>query len=48
MAAAAEMGAIIAPPIPAFYHKPQTLMDIVDHTVERVMDLLGVPGRCGL
>ena len=37
------MGAIIAPPVPAFYHKPQTVMDIVDHTVERVMDLLGVP-----
>ena len=43
MTAVAEMGAIIAPPIPAFYHKPQTVMDIVDHTVERVMDLLGVP-----
>ena len=43
MAAVAEMGAIIAPPVPAFYHKPQTVMEIVDHTVERVMDLLGVP-----
>jgi flavin prenyltransferase len=43
MATVAEMGAIIAPPVPAFYHKPQTVMDIVDHTVERVMDLLGVP-----
>jgi 4-hydroxy-3-polyprenylbenzoate decarboxylase len=43
MTAAAEMGAIIAPPIPAFYHKPQSAMDIVDHSVERVMDLLGVP-----
>ena len=43
MAAAAEMGAIIAPPIPAFYHKPETVEDIVDHSVERVMDLLGVP-----
>jgi 4-hydroxy-3-polyprenylbenzoate decarboxylase len=43
MATVAEMGAIIAPPVPAFYHKPQTVMDLVDHTVERVMDLLGVP-----
>ena len=38
-----EMGAIIAPPVPAFYHKPETVMDIVDHSVDRVMDLLGLP-----
>jgi flavin prenyltransferase len=37
----AEMGAIIAPPIPGFYHQPQTVMDIVDHSVDRVLDLLG-------
>jgi 4-hydroxy-3-polyprenylbenzoate decarboxylase len=43
MAALAEMGAIIAPPLPAFYHKPETIIDIVDHSVERVLDLLGVP-----
>jgi 4-hydroxy-3-polyprenylbenzoate decarboxylase len=43
MTALAEMGAIIAPPIPAFYHHPQTVMDIVDHSVERVLDLLGLP-----
>jgi flavin prenyltransferase len=43
MAAVTEMGAIVAPPIPGFYHKPQTVMDIVDHSVERVMDLLGIP-----
>jgi 4-hydroxy-3-polyprenylbenzoate decarboxylase len=43
MAALAEMGAIIAPPVPAFYHKPQTILDIVDHTVDRVLDLLGLP-----
>ena len=43
MTALAEMGAIVAPPIPGFYHKPQTLMDIVDHSVERVLDLLGLP-----
>jgi flavin prenyltransferase len=43
MTALAEMGAIIAPPVPGFYHKPQTVMDIVDHSVERVLDLLGLP-----
>jgi len=42
LAALAEMGAIIAPPIPGFYNDPQTVMDIVDHSVDRVMDLLGV------
>lgn len=39
MATLAEMGAIIAPPMPAFYNKPKTLDDIVDHTVGRVLDL---------
>jgi flavin prenyltransferase len=43
MAALAEMGAIIAPPVPAFYQMPQTVMDIVDHSVDRVLDLLGLP-----
>ncbi|HKE22908.1 MAG TPA: UbiX family flavin prenyltransferase [Bryobacteraceae bacterium] len=43
MTALAEMGAIIAPPIPGFYHRPQTVMDVVDHSVDRVMDLLGLP-----
>jgi 4-hydroxy-3-polyprenylbenzoate decarboxylase len=43
MVALTEMGAIIAPPIPGFYHRPQTVMDIVDSSVDRVMDLLGLP-----
>ena len=43
MTALSEMGAIIAPPVPAFYHHPETVMDIVDHTVDRVLDLLGLP-----
>ena len=43
MTALAEMGAILAPPVPAFYHQPQTVAEIVDHSVDRVMDLLGVP-----
>jgi 4-hydroxy-3-polyprenylbenzoate decarboxylase len=42
MTALAEMGAIIAPPVPAFYHKPQTVSDIIDHSVDRVLDLLGL------
>lgn len=43
MTALAEMGAIIAPPIPGFYNHPSTVADIIDHSVDRVMDLLGVP-----
>lgn len=43
MTALAEMGAIIAPPIPGFYHRPETVMDLVDHSVDRVLDLLGLP-----
>jgi 4-hydroxy-3-polyprenylbenzoate decarboxylase len=39
MLAASEIGAIIAPPLPAFYSKPATLEDMVDHTVGRVLDL---------
>jgi 4-hydroxy-3-polyprenylbenzoate decarboxylase len=35
----AEMGAIIAPPVPAFYNRPETIDDIIDHTVGRVLDL---------
>jgi flavin prenyltransferase len=37
-----EMGAIIAPPVPAFYSRPTTLEDMVDHTVGRVLDLFGI------
>ncbi len=43
MTALAEMGAIIAPPIPGFYNNPQTVMEIVDHSVDRVLDLLDLP-----
>jgi len=43
MTALAEMGAIIAPPAPAFYHHPQNIGEIVDHSVDRVLDLLGIP-----
>ena len=43
MAALAEMGAILAPPVPGFYHHPQTVADIVEHSVDRVLDLIGLP-----
>lgn len=43
MTALAEMGAIIAPPIPGFYNKPETVLDLVDHSISRVIDLLGIP-----
>ena len=39
MAQLSEMGAIIAPPVPAFYNRPETLEDMVTHTVGRVLDL---------
>ena len=39
----AEMGAIIAPPIPGFYHQPQSIMELVDHSVDRALDLMGLP-----
>ena len=39
---AALMGAIIAPPVPAFYNKPQSVAEIVDDTVGRLLDLLGI------
>jgi flavin prenyltransferase len=42
MTSVTEMGAIVFPPVPAFYHRPQTVADIVDHTVSRVVDLLGL------
>jgi 4-hydroxy-3-polyprenylbenzoate decarboxylase len=43
MVSLSEMGAIVAPPVPAFYHKPQTVDDIIDSNVDRVLDLLGLP-----
>jgi len=42
MTALSEMGAIIAPPVPAFYAKPKSVQDIVDHSVGRVLDLFGL------
>ena len=45
MVALTEMGAVVAPPVPGFYHKPQTVLDVVDHSVDRTLDLLGLPAR---
>lgn len=41
MVAAAEMGAVILPPVPAFYFGPRTIEDLVDHTVGKIFDQLG-------
>ncbi len=43
MLTATELGAVVCPPMPAFYTRPQTLDDIVDHSVARVLDLLALP-----
>ncbi|MFC1592712.1 UbiX family flavin prenyltransferase [Candidatus Omnitrophota bacterium] len=37
-----EMGAIIMPPVPAFYHRPQTIKDLVDHTIGKILDIFGI------
>lgn len=42
MVAVTEMGAIVAPPLPAFYLRPQTVQDVIDASVARVLDLLDV------
>lgn len=42
MLALSDMGAIIAPPVPAFYAKPASLDDMIDHSIGRVLDLFGI------
>ena len=37
-----EMGAVVMPPVPAFYHRPESLDDVVNQTVNRVLDQLGI------
>jgi 4-hydroxy-3-polyprenylbenzoate decarboxylase len=37
-----EMGGVVFPPLPSFYHQPATIADMVDHTVARVIDLVGI------
>ena len=43
MTSVTEMGGIVFPPVPSFYHRPQSLADMVDQSVSRVLDLLGLP-----
>ena len=43
MLALAEMGGVVLPPMPAFYQRPKTIDDIVNHTVGRILDRLGIP-----
>ena len=43
LTALAEMGAVILPPMPAFYNRPKQIEDLVDHTLARVLDRLGLP-----
>ena len=43
LTALAEMGAVILPPMPAFYNRPKQIDDLVTHTLARVLDRLGLP-----
>ncbi len=38
-----EMGAIVAPPIPSFYHRPETIDDLINHAIGRALDVLDFP-----
>ncbi|MES2258700.1 MAG: UbiX family flavin prenyltransferase [Pseudomonadota bacterium] len=42
MTAVTEMGGIVFPPLPSFYHQPQTIAEMIDHTVGRVLDLFDI------
>jgi flavin prenyltransferase len=43
MTSVTEMGGIVFPPVPSFYHRPQSIAEMVGHSVSRVVDLLGLP-----
>jgi 4-hydroxy-3-polyprenylbenzoate decarboxylase len=42
MSRAADYGAVILPPMPAFYHKPKSLMDIIHHSIGKALDQVGI------
>lgn len=42
LARAAEIGAVIAPPVPAFYMRPRSIDDLIDHSIGRALDLFGI------
>ena len=43
MLTAASQGAVILPPVPAFYHKPETITELIQHTVGKVLDCFDIP-----
>ena len=45
MISVTEMGGIILPPVPSFYHKPKTIMDIVDQTIGKALDQFDIPNQ---
>ena len=45
MIAVTEMGGVILPPVPSFYHKPQTIGDIIDQTIGKALDQLNIQHR---
>lgn len=45
MARAASYGAVVMPPVPAYYHRPKTLDDVINQTVGKALDLFDVPHR---
>jgi 4-hydroxy-3-polyprenylbenzoate decarboxylase len=45
MTLSAEMGAHILPPVPSFYHQPKTIQDIIDHTIGKIFDYLGIENQ---
>ena len=42
MTSITEMGAVVMPPVPAFYHRPNTIQDVVDHTVGKALDIFEI------